>query len=732
MQPKGVSSDLLKNVAPDHYELSQSSRQALGAKKTDKSGDAAFNKLKKAILRGEPLPTQEQPPREPSPVRWAVIEKERPLAACEKKILQRQVQLQVQREKLPFSQLDQKRSSAPFVRPASKRGKFRQLGPPPKTQLRVQMTEREVVSTAEAEGRTLLKDRPLGDQQHADADKDLDTSVHDQMIEILQKEDCRVFLTQTTLQTIPTARQESTMHVRKKNTMFDYLGPAAVADAVDRLPLACDGRMMVSAELKQVIAKRENNLLERVHKIFQDRKQEQKEANQGHALRKNVEQSTTHPEEKRSRAAAIAAARAERAEEVSRRRKEAEEEKREETIRKLEWRELGIKRQAEEDLRRANEGHVKMALVMMTVGRSMAVLSERMQAWLARKPYVKRRRAAAHLISISWKRYLIKKYAKARAEAMMRLAHKLRSFVKRWRIRHLNKKADIIVDFVKQVGQVARFQVAVQQFRKKVAQAQKHVRRHLSISRARFELLELQWNKVDEERIQRFKERREALLHSIKTQMDKSIDLKGTAKTQQLQRMKDIERYGGAKRVRECKMELEESRRHYCEYFLPPEMREVAMISANIKRRMLKHYVKKFRAKYTQDWELYSRQLELWTQLNQTKASLTDGWAADSGLRRRASATSSASRAPPHSDAAMLAPGNIAPLLSVASEPIQMAAAGAPPPPPPNALIVLPPQVMGQIVAKAVETTKELSRKVLHGMGGGFASPPRRRTAKVV
>ena len=66
-------------------------------------------------------------------------------------------------------------------------------------------------------------------------------------------------------------------------------------------------------------------------------------------------------------------------------------------------------------------------------------------------------------------------------------------------------------------------------------------------------------------------------------------------------------------------------RRKYCEYFLPAEMQVLNDISDVVKRRMLEMYVKKSRQRYTHQWQEYKKKLKRWEELERSQRAIKEG-----------------------------------------------------------------------------------------------------------
>ena len=102
----------------------------------------------------------------------------------------------------------------------------------------------------------------------------------------------------------------------------------------------------------------------------------------------------------------------------------------------------------------------------------------------------------------------------------------------------------------------------------------------------------MQWNKVDGERRAQFEQRRGEMLSVIQQKLKPHLEPAGNGKAAMDAKMRLIESYAGIKKLNECRLELEKKRRHYCEYFLPPELKALQEISVVVKRRMIEMYVK--------------------------------------------------------------------------------------------------------------------------------------------
>eukprot|EP00293_Proteomonas_sulcata_P019593 CAMPEP_0184298166 /NCGR_PEP_ID=MMETSP1049-20130417/9017_1 /TAXON_ID=77928 /ORGANISM="Proteomonas sulcata, Strain CCMP704" /LENGTH=330 /DNA_ID=CAMNT_0026608209 /DNA_START=111 /DNA_END=1103 /DNA_ORIENTATION=+ len=242
---------------------------------------------------------------------------------------------------------------------------------------------------------------------------------------------------------------------------------------------------------------------------------------------------------------------------------------------------------------------------------------------------------------------------------------------------------------------MARFQYSVKRFRHKITVCQRYIRKYLATNHARFEILEKQWSKMDELRIAKFNDKREHMLQNIRARFAVEMELKGGAKAQFEAKLRHIEYYGGLKKLRECRGELDASRRTYCEYFLSPEMQSVPMIAPMVKRKMLETYSKKIRARYNQECHDYVAKTKMWVELQKNQASL------------REVTTSLVDSVEGEKGSNYLAE-SFAKMLKI-----------MPQPQPPTTMIVLPSNVMMDLVQKAVDYTQRISKKMPAAQSGG-------------
>mmetsp|Transcript_30452 Transcript_30452/g.98139 ORF Transcript_30452/g.98139 Transcript_30452/m.98139 type:complete len:380 (-) Transcript_30452:1064-2203(-) len=343
-----------------------------------------------------------------------------------------------------------------------------------------------------------------------------------------------------------------------------------------------------------------------------------------------------------------------------------------------------MEKKAEDQRTLHREQLQKYYMQTMALGFYLSYFQNFMRNWMIVKAQLLIKKQAVITIEKYYFNYVSRQYRKRKKAALMQLTMILKNCIRRFRHRFRAKKINIILTFLGQVGKFARFQMAVKRFRAKIIKAQGFFRRQIACNIARYEILELQWNKIDDERKQKFLERREAHLSSIKKKVDPGLDLKGKAKGDFDARLKWVEAQAGIKKLRECKAELDSARRSYCEYFLPSDLVRFESISPLVKKRMLELYVKKIRQRYNHEWNEYRKKLSAWIELQKTQESIKSvSRDLVSSLGRSGSQYLTAS------------------LESMSSRIVK------PMPPTPN--IVLPRHLMEQIILKAVEHTRKIA-----------------------
>lgn len=171
-----------------------------------------------------------------------------------------------------------------------------------------------------------------------------------------------------------------------------------------------------------------------------------------------------------------------------------------------------------------------------------------MRRWREHKPRMMRQRWAVLVIEKYYHQHTRHQFSKRRMDALLRLGRVLSACIRRWRIRQKHKKIDMIKVYLKEVGQFAKIQVAVKRFRAKIVRAQKNIRKSLACDHARYEILELQWVKLDNKRREEFEAHREILLTAIMQKVKPRLELQGGAKAALEAKMRLIESYCGIKK----------------------------------------------------------------------------------------------------------------------------------------------------------------------------------------
>jgi hypothetical protein len=135
-------------------------------------------------------------------------------------------------------------------------------------------------------------------------------------------------------------------------------------------------------------------------------------------------------------------------------------------------------------------------LVLMAFGFKTSVFFSKVQRWHEHKPGMLRRRWAVLVIEKYYRLHKKHQFSKKRAQALFSLACVFQVAIRRWRARRVKKKADIIIAFIREMRNYGKIQVAVKRFRVKIVRAQNLIRRSIVCNQARYQLLEMQWDKV--------------------------------------------------------------------------------------------------------------------------------------------------------------------------------------------------------------------------------------------
>jgi hypothetical protein len=570
-----------------------------------------FAKLKDAIKFRKPMTSSANVPgqRVDSPVQWTLLEPKTGLAKGET------VGQQEPKTHQPSAPQSKRPTTA---HPA--RGKFAAMFPPRKSRLRPQSA-----STRSKTGQLSLAAHTI----HAAPTQSAMDVVKKNLMQIagateedkgLDEHSLETFLTQArpvdTCSGVTTGHTSYIAPVRRK---FEHLDSKRVHEIIQGLPIACDGRMMVSADLKQVLEKRESGLKQRI--IHQVRKLKQEPDND--YVKRNTDhvQTTDVKLLKLKESADRMDIRAQASRQIRERKEQERSLRALESIRRHELA-MQRKRAIEENLHRADLQRHLLAVMMFAFKTSRFFHTVR--RWHHYKPIMIRKRWAVLKIEKFYLRVKSRQFSKRRTQALFTLAIVFSRCIRRWQIRYRGRKAHVIITYLREQRQTAKIQVAVKRFRTKVVVAQNRMRRNQMISNARYQLLEMQWDKIDNERQASFLERRENELSKLLVKVKSTFELRGNARMALNAKMNIIEMYAGIKKRNEAQALLENKRRQYCEYFLPPDLQHLHQVSPIIKRHMLAMYVKKCREKYQHEYELYTTRLRAWQELRENQKVLKD------------------------------------------------------------------------------------------------------------
>ena len=451
-----------------------------------------FAELKEAIIFRKPLPSSASAPgiRTMTPVKWQRIEPKTSVAIGE---LGHEIRMNAANAKTQTKQLSGKRPTS--ARPA--RGKYARMCPPSKSQLRPQSATTRPKDNKQASVPLMLvrnavppatiKSVQTNIARIAAAEED-DYS--------LDEEGLGTFLTQA--RPIDSCRPVASgqpAYLEPEKTRLEHLEPRRVNAVINSMPLCCDGRLVVSTDVRQVIEKRQAGLKRRVAVHIRKPTRAPEDDVVLHN-RDNVQTNEHKLEMLHGRAELMN----ERLKINSERRERLQKQREQETLENVERHMLAVERRRQLEERLDREDLQRHLLACMMFAFKTSRLRHKIQRWHHHKPSMMRKRWAVLVVEKYYSAYKSHEFSKRRAEALFLLACVFSRCIRAWRERHRGKKAAIIVTYLKEVANFAMIQVAVKRFRIKIVRAQQYIRKSIANNHARYELLELQWNRVDGQR----------------------------------------------------------------------------------------------------------------------------------------------------------------------------------------------------------------------------------------
>jgi hypothetical protein len=342
----------------------------------------------------------------------------------------------------------------------------------------------------------------------------------------------------------------------------------------------------------------------------------------------------------------------------------------------------------------------ELLLIWLSMERAAAGMRLAYQGEVEWRRQVVKMRTAARVIMARYKRYKRQRSSRREAEALVQLAFHLPGMIRRWRVRSMGRKAAIIVNYLREMSSFARLQLAVKQFRRRIVRAQRIVRAWLDCKRARSEILERQFDRTDAERNGDHDRRRAAMVRRIKEGLDRQLQVKGKAAAVARARLFALEAVGGRRAVEALRMEVGAARERLCARFMGLDMQHLPQISPLVRAKMLELYARKMRVRYQRELAAYRIKRAVWTELEASQAEI------------RAFARHYADSLGDRPSAEHLR----AQIRAVVPDP-------EPPRRPPRYL-VLPQDLMAQVIQKAVEHSLRLAERCgggpgLAGGGGG-------------
>lgn len=466
------------------------------------------------------------------------------------------------------------------------------------------------------------------------------------------------------------------------DTRWTYLDPSVVSSTVDAFPFCCDGRLMVSKDLAPVIKKRERDLQIRVVSAYKAKHTPKAQ----HTISRNIQDSPRRtPAKRRELISSISQVEETRGAEARARKAAITENFSVSTEQNIIAR-LGAKaRRLQDEKDRGETEMVQSLLIAMAMGSAAQHMHGVIQRWHSSAKERLKRVSACMILARHYMHYRSRKFAAARRQALWTLSLLMRDKVKHWREKRVNKKADMVRTYLREVGNFARLQLHVKQFRARICRMQSIIRAKLKCHHSRCYLLGLQWDKAEKQRHAHFNRLRETALDRIQESQKKGLEMRGRQKTFQEQKLRNIEYVGGRKKRSECELSLEASRTAFCERFLPPELQRLSPIQPSVRRKMIDFHVRKLRAQYQRSWAIFKRQLKAWREHAQTTDAV------------KAALTPSSEHLPP----ARKVPEPLYRVLTLLGDRKPLL---------PRTCLFLPPEAMKQAIEKAVEFSARISQ----------------------
>ena len=501
-----------------------------------------FAELKDAILFRKPLPpsaSSEVGIRATTPVKWAQIERAPPMV---------QGELHASKQHPGWKSL-----KAKATRPSSSRtprAKYANLNPPPKSNLRPQSAR----TCPKQDATPAVSGRAAGPTMKIDTVQAIITRVAaaEEEDDGLDEESLGTFLTQARpIESCRPLKSGFQKYVEPVKPKFEHLDPRRVNNIIRNMPQACEGRLIIPTDVKQLLEKRQTGLRERVIRHTT----KPKICPEDNLILRNTNHVET-PVSKQEKQDQLAESMRIRQLENTQRREALQKHLAEKTLEKIHRQALAMAaRKASEEKAHREDWQRHMLAVMMFAFKTSRVFYH-VRRWREHKPRMMRQRWAVLVIEKYYIQHTRKQFSKRRVDALLTLGIVLSNCIRRWRVRRKHKKMDMIKLYLKEVGQFAKIQVAVKRFRAKIVRAQKNIRRSLACDHARYEILELQWAKLDNERRIEFEAHREILLTAIMQKVKPRLELHGNAKGALDAKMRLIESYCGIKKRTETQEQV--------------------------------------------------------------------------------------------------------------------------------------------------------------------------------
>jgi len=218
--------------------------------------------------------------------------------------------------------------------------------------------------------------------------------------------------------------------------------------------------------------------------------------------------------------------------------------------------------------------------------------------------------------------YQLHKHNQKFMTILMKLSFAFGKYVAIWKRKRMNRKADIVTYFLRELGASAAVLLSLKRYHARIRKCQQIARKYIQRNRERYRVLESQWDVIDEARIHAFANTRVKEFQRVKLTLEPGLQLTGKRFDERKLMLRQLLHSAGPKVLQKVEKQISSSRNKYLESNLHDEFRELPRISRAKKLEVLHHYLVSTRKYFCTKFIKYKRDMEAWLVLQESQKSM--------------------------------------------------------------------------------------------------------------